>query len=98
MEDNYAFFVCARSFIYVNPICVGLIIKGNKRAENGQAGNLFSIQYCNFSAKKHFIPTFGASTVRLLKDNSKKIKLGFMVFWDPNWFGTGSILRFERSF
>ena len=84
------------TFVYVNPICIGLK-RYSKKADNQSSYLFFSVQYV-ISRTNNIAPTFGIVSERVLEDNSKKIKLGLMVFHAPNGFGAGPILRFERNF
>ena len=86
----------AGTFVYVNPICIGFK-QYSKKTDNQYSYSFFSIQY-TISRKSHIIPTLGIVSERVLEDNSKKIKLGLMVFHAPNEFGAGPILWFERNF
>ena len=95
-NEKHALFLGAGTFALVNPICIGLK-KYNKKTDNQSSYSFFSIQY-TISRKNNIIPTLGIVSERILKDNSKKIKLGLMVFHAPNGFGAGPILRFERNF
>ena len=95
-NEKQALFLGAGTFVYVNPICIGL--KQYRMKTDNQSTYLFlSIQYI-ISVKHHIVPTLGIVSERVLKDNSKKIKLGLMGFRAPNGFGAGPILRFERNF
>ena len=95
-NEKHALFLGAGTFALVNPICIGLK-QYNKKTENQSSYSFFSIQY-TISRKNHIVPTLGIVSERILKDNSKKIKLGLMVFHAPKGFGAGPILRFERNF
>jgi len=95
-NEKQALFLGVGTFGYVNPICIGLK-QYNKKTDNQSSYSFFSIQY-TISRKNHIVPTLGIVSERVLKDNSKKIKLGLMVFHAPNGFGAGPILRFERNF
>ena len=95
-NEKHAVFLGAGTFGYVNPICIGLK-QYSKKTDNQFYYSFFSIQY-TISRKNHIVPTLGIVSERILKDNSKKIKLGLMVFQAPNGFGVGPILRFERNF
>jgi len=95
-NEKHALFLGAGTFVFVNPICIGLK-KYSKKTDNQSSYSFFSIQY-SISRKNHIIPTLGIVSERVLEDNSKKIKLGLMVFRAPNGFGAGPILRFERNF
>tara|TARA_Y100001970_G_scaffold184927_1_gene224915 strand:+ start:478 stop:912 length:435 start_codon:yes stop_codon:yes gene_type:complete len=97
IDENYTIFFGVGSFIYVNPICIG--IRDYKKTDNGKSSySFFSIQYSISSSKGHFIPTFGLVSERILKDNSQKFKLGIMTFLAPNGVGIGPILRFEKTY
>jgi len=95
-NEKQALFLGAGTFVYVNPICIGLK-QYSKKTDKQSSYSFFSIQY-TISRKNHVIPTLGIVSERVLKDNSKKIKLGLMVFHAPKGFGVGPILRFERNF
>jgi len=95
-NEKHALFLGAGTFGLVNPICIGLK-QYNKKTDNQSSYSFFSIQY-TISRKNNIIPTLGIVSERILKDNSKKIKLGLMVFHAPKGFGVGPILRFERNF
>ena len=95
-NEKQALFFGAGTFIYVNPICIGLK-QYSKKTDNQFVYSFFSIQY-TISRKNHVVPTLGIVYERMLKDYSNKIKLGIMVFHAPNGFGAGPILRFERNF
>ena len=95
-NEKHALFLGAGTFVYFNPICIGLK-QYSKKTDNQSSYSFFSIQY-TISRKNHIVPTFGIVSERVLKDNSKNIKLGLMVFRAPNGFGIGPILRFERNF
>ena len=95
-NEKHALFLGAGTFVYFNPICIGLK-QYSKKTDNQSSYSFFSIQY-TISRKNHIAPTFGIVSERVLKNNSKKIKLGLMVFRAPNGFGIGPILRFERNF
>ena len=95
-NEKHALFLGAGTFALVNPICIGLK-QYNKKTENQSSYSFCSIQY-TISRKNHIVPTLGIVSERILKDNSKKIKLGLMVFHAPKGFGAGPILRFERNF
>ena len=95
-NEKNALFLGAGTFVYVNPICIGFK-QYSKKTDNQNSYSFFSIQY-TISRKSHIIPTLGIVSERVLEDNSKKIKLGLMVFHAPNGFGAGPILRFERNF
>ena len=95
-NEKQALFLGAGTFVYVNPICIGLK-QYSKKTDNQSSYLFFSIQY-TISRNNHISPTFGIVSERILKDNSKKIKLGLMGFRAPNGFGAGPILRFERNF
>ena len=95
-NEKHALFLGAGTFAFVNPICIGLK-KYNKKTDNQSSYSFFSIQYI-ISRKNNIVPTLGIVSERILKDNSKKIKLGLMVFHSPRGFGVGPILRFERNF
>ena len=97
LDDNYTIFFGAGSFIYVNPICIG--IRNYKESETGKSSYpFFSIQYSISSTSGYFIPTFGLVTERILDNNSAKFKAGLMTFLAPNGVGVGPILRFEKNF
>ena len=95
-NEKHVLFLGAGTFALVKPICIGLE-KYNKKTDNQSSYSFFSIQY-TISRKNNIIPTLGIVSEQILKDNSKKIKLGLMVFHAPNVFGAGPILRFERNF
>ena len=95
-NEKQALFLGAGTFVYFNPICIGL--KQYSKKNDKQSSYLFfSVQYV-ISRTNNLAPTFGIVSERVLKDNSKKIKLGLMGFRAPNGFGAGPILRFERNF
>ena len=75
-NEKHALFLGAGTFALVNPICIGLK-KYNKKTDNQSSYSFFSIQY-TISRKNNIIPTLGIVSERILKDNSKKIKLGLM--------------------
>ena len=95
-NEKHALFLGAGTFALVNPICIGLK-KYNTKTDNQSSYSFFSIQY-TISRKNNIIPTLGIVSERRLEDNSKKIKLGLMLFHAPKGFGAGPILRFERNF
>ena len=95
-NEKQALFLGAGTFGYVNPICIGFK-QYSKKTDNQSSYSFFSIQY-TISRKNRIVPTLGIVSERVLKDNSKKIKLGIMVFHAPNGFGAGPILRLERNF
>ena len=95
-NEKQALFLGAGTFVYVNPICIGLK-QYSKKTDKQSSYSFFSIQY-TISRKNNIIPTLGIVSEQILKDNSKKIKLGLMVFHAPKGFGAGPILRFERNF
>ena len=97
LDDNYTIFFGAGSFIYVNPICIG--IRNYKESETGKSSYpFFSIQYSISSTSGYFIPTFGLVTERILDGDSAKLKAGLMTFLAPSGVGVGPILRFEKNF
>ena len=96
LNEKNTLFLGAGSVVYVNPICIGLK-QYIKKTDKQSSYSFFSIQY-TISRKNNIIPTLGIVSERILKDNSKKIKLGLMVFDAPNGFGAGPLLRFERNF
>jgi len=95
-NEKQALFLGAGTFAYVNPICIGLK-QYSKKTDKQSSYLFFSVQYV-ISRTNNVAPTFGIVSERVLKDNSKKIKLGLMGFRAPNGFGAGPILRFERNF
>ena len=95
-NEKQALFLGAGTFVYVNPICIGLK-QYSKKTDKQSSYLFFSVQYV-ISRTYNVAPTFGIVSERVLKDNSKKIKLGLMGFLAPNGFGAGPILRFERNF
>ena len=95
-NEKQALFLGAGTFVYVNPICIGLK-QYSKKTDKQSSYLFFSVQYV-ISRTNNIAPTFGIVSERVLEDNSKKIKLGLMVFRAPNGFGAGPILRFERNF
>ena len=95
-NEKQELFFGAGTFIYVNPICIGFK-QYSKKTDNQSTYSFFSIQY-TISGTNHIVPTLGIVSERVLKDNSKKIKLGLMLFRAPNGFVAGPILRFERNF
>ena len=97
IDDKYTIFFGAGSFLYVNPICIG--IRNYKKSETGKSSYpFFSIQYIISSTSGYFTPTFGLVAEQILDSNSGKFKVGLMTFLAPNGVGVGPILRFEKNF
>ena len=95
-NEKQALFLGAGTFVYVNPICIGLK-QYSKKTDKQSSYLFFSVQYV-ISRTNNIAPTFGIVSERVLEDNSKKIKLGLMLYHAPEGFGAGPILRFERNF
>ena len=95
-NEKQALFLGAGTFVYVNPICIGLK-QYSKKTDKQSSYSFFSIQY-TISSKNHIVPTFGLVSERTLRNNSNNIKFGIMTFLAPNGVSVAPILRYQSNF